>query len=82
MRSLRYAASRRLMRLGATLTLDAQEMWRRARASGVRELGSGDAQMFGSMALLSTVAIRLGRWLMPAVPPDLTSTGPAAGNGS
>jgi hypothetical protein len=77
MRSVRRRLSDRLLRAGATLELDRQEMWRNARRGGAREPGNGELQVFGMLDLLSCVSIRLGMMLMPAQVPASVERYPA-----
>jgi hypothetical protein len=76
-RSLRRAVSDRLLRAGARLALDRQEIWRRGVRAGTRPQAA-DLHALGAMDLSSAVALRLGFLLMPAQPPDLRRD-PAAG---
>jgi hypothetical protein len=68
--SLRRAVSDRLLRLGARLASDREEMWRTIQQSRVRKLGAGDLQVLGVLDLWSTTAIRLGMLIMPAGLPE------------
>jgi hypothetical protein len=72
-RSLRRAVSDTLLEWGARTALDAQEMLRKARQSGVRRLSPADLQLLGALDLWSTAAIRLGTIIMPSRLPGFPS---------
>lgn len=69
MRSFRRAVSEKLLESGARLALDRQQMVLDYVGSGARRFTAGDLQVLSAIDLWSTVAIRLGRILMPARPP-------------
>lgn len=70
MRTLRAALSERLLRYGATVAGDREQMWRRARVAGDR-LAPADYQLLGVLDLVGTAALRLGLLLLPSQPPAL-----------
>ena len=69
MTTLRRRASDWLMDVGARLALDTRDMWRRSERDGTAPT-SGDLQALFVLDVLSSAAIRLGRIVMPARPPD------------
>jgi hypothetical protein len=69
MGKLRAAMSARLLSFAADIAYDREQMWRGASRCGAR-LTSADWQLLGALELVSTVALRIGLFLMPAQPAE------------